>query len=282
MLGHQLVASYRGRHQVYGTVRNSLAAYGAGSDHMPPVLLSEVDAKNVIGVADAIDQISPDAVVNAIGIVKQRDDAKSAIESIEVNSLFPHRLSEMCIKRGVRLVHMSTDCVFSGDTGGYQDNDFADARDLYGRSKYMGEVCGDGVITLRTSIIGLELNRKKSLIEWFLAQTGVIRGYRKAIYSGFTTLEMARIIESLLKGAPAQGVFNVSSEPVDKFSLLCGLRDRLVRNIEIVPDDEFVCDRSLDSTKFRQAFSYMPPRWSVMLDELAAQIRVRDGVEVGS
>lgn len=276
MLGHQLVASFRYQHEVAGTVRLASIAYSRFKSLLPDLLFDEVDVRDFNSVERAAASFRPDAIVNAVGIVKQRDEAKSAIESIVVNSLLPHRLAEYCCRVNARLVHLSTDCVFSGSTGSYEDDAIPDALDIYGRSKMMGEVVNSHVITLRTSIIGLELARKKGLVEWFLTQSGTIRGFRRAIYSGFTTLEMARIIDHLLVRCPEQyGIYNVSSEPIDKYRLLCGLRERLGIELEIVPDDQFQCDRSLDSSRFRAAFGYTPPSWDAMLDELAEQIKDR-------
>lgn len=275
MLGHQLVATLLQRHHVAGTVRQQDSAVGK-STASGARLFTGVTVRDHSKILDVVERFAPDGIVNAIGIVKQREEGKDAIESIEVNSLFPHRLAEICMNRGIKLVHLSTDCVFTGKKGNYLDQDVPDARDMYGRSKMMGEVEGPGVITLRTSIIGLELSRRQGLIEWFLSQTGAIKGYRKAIYTGFTTLEMSRIIEKLLvTPLPTQGIYNVSSDPIDKYSLLCLLRDRLEKILEIVPDDEFVCDRSLDSTRFRKEFNYVPPDWRTMLDELGRQIEGR-------
>jgi dTDP-4-dehydrorhamnose reductase len=175
-------------------------------------------------------------------------------------------------------VHMSTDCVFSGSKGMYLETDFEDAADLYGRSKLLGEVDTPHSITLRTSIIGLELSRKKSLIEWFLAQRGSIKGYSKVIYSGFTTIEMARIIEMLLLEQPTlSGVWHVASAPISKFDLLVELATILNRSdIEIEQDDTFVCDRSLDASQFGHATGYHAPNWHQMLGELAEQIQERN------
>ncbi len=276
MLGHQLVASLRGRHEVIGTLRRGEDDYRAIGDFLPSSRWHELDASNVSSLADAIGVIAPEVVINAIGIVKQSTESKNVISSLEVNALFPHLLAEVCREVGARLVHLSTDCVFSGARGKYEEADFADANDLYGRTKFLGEVSETGALTLRTSIIGLELSRKQSLIEWFLAQKGPIRGYRRAIYSGFTTMEMARIIERVLLHSPeATGVYHVSSDPIDKYTLLCRLRDRLKRAIEIIADDDFSCDRSLRSERFRRDFSYQPPEWDAMLDELAQQIEAR-------
>jgi dTDP-4-dehydrorhamnose reductase len=275
MLGHQLVESLGPRHDLVGTLRQGPEQY----PHLrqrPAETLYGVDVRDFAQVADALRRARPEAVINAVGIVKQRSESYDAIASLEVNSLLPHRLAVACAAQGARLVHLSTDCVFSGAGGMYRESDAPDARDLYGRSKLLGEVTQPGAITLRTSIIGLELSRRKSLVEWFLAQRGSIRGYRRAIYSGFSTLEMARIIEHVLLQRPElHGLYHVSSEPIDKYTLLTRLRDRLGRELEIVPDDEFHCDRSLESSRFREAAGYAPPAWDEMIEELAMQIEER-------
>lgn len=278
MLGHQLLEDYSDRHEVIATIRGSLGSVISKPKSKQSVhLYDNVGVENFEQIEQLLDEVKPEAVINAVGIVKQRAEAKDAIQSLEVNALFPQRLAQSCIKRGIRLVHMSTDCVFSGRTGHYKDDSFADADDLYGRTKYLGEVNGPGILTLRTSIIGLELTHKKSLIEWFLAQRGSIHGYTRAIYSGFTTREMGNIIEVLLnRDVAPSGIYNVSSEPIDKYTILNMLGKKLQRRISIARDDTFQCDRSLDSTKFRREFSYTPPTWDVMLDELANQIISRD------
>lgn len=276
MLGHQMAASLGARHVVAGTLRQHVAAFPALSNAPAVTVYEGVDVRDFGTVATAIDGFSPDAVVNAVGIVKQRPESKLAIECLEVNALLPHRLVDHCKGRSIRIIHVSTDCVFSGRHGSYKDDAFADADDLYGRSKYLGEISGSGIVTVRTSLIGLELTRKKNLVEWFLAQHGEVRGFHGAIFSGLTTIEMARVVERLLLVEPApSGIYNVSSDPIDKYSLLCGLKERLGMNIKIHPGDEFRCDRSLDSTRFRKMFGYSPPNWSEMLDELAAQVQAR-------
>jgi dTDP-4-dehydrorhamnose reductase len=213
-------------------------------------------------------------VINAAGIVKQRPTAEEAIPSLEINALLPHRLALLCADIGARLVHMSTDCVFSGRKGNYRETDPSDADDLYGRTKYLGEVHAPHAITLRTSIVGPELARKTGLLEWFLAQHGSIRGYRNGIFSGFTTLEMARIIELVLTRSPwSSGVYHVSSEPISKFDLLGLVKTALGLSVEIAPYDDLRCDRSLDSTRFRTEFGYQPPVWREMVDELAQSLQ---------
>ena len=276
MLGHQLLASLSPRHDVRVTLRQPLERYAAFGLFGPQNAYGGVELRTTDALLPVLAAFRPEAVINAVGIVKQRPAADEVVPSLEINALLPHRLALACRDAGARLVHMSTDCVFSGRKGNYVETDPDDADDLYGRTKYLGEVHAPNCITLRTSIIGRELARKASLLEWFLAQRGSIRGFRKAIFSGFTTLEMARIIEMLLTRFPrASGLYHVSSEPITKYDLLGLIRQRLGLAIDIQPYDDFVCDRSLDSTRFRSEFSYKPPDWPTMVDELAKQLTER-------
>jgi dTDP-4-dehydrorhamnose reductase len=277
MLGHKLLAHLAPRHDCRVTLRRPLHEYESFGLFRPQNAYGGIALGTIDPLLPVLADFKPEAVINAVGIVKQRPTAEEAIPSLEINALLPHRLALACGEIGARLVHMSTDCVFSGRKGNYTENDPADAEDLYGRTKYLGEVHAANAITLRTSIIGRELARKTGLLEWFLTQTGSIRGYRNAIFSGFTTIEMTRIIEMLLMRFPgASGVYHVSSEPISKFDLLELLRKRLHRQVEIVPYDEFRCDRSLDSTRFRSEFGYRPPDWTVMVEELARSMTGAD------
>ena len=278
MLGHQLLKSWQGRHDVRVTLRgteNYYDQYGLFSSENSMYGIDMLDFKSV---ELAVQAFRPQAIVNAVGIVKQRDEAQDAILSLEVNALLPHRLSVLCAQIGARLIHLSTDCVFSGATGMYTEDDLEDARDLYGRSKLMGEVHDDHAVTLRTSIIGLELARNTSLIEWVLAQSGQIKGYTQAIYSGFTTMEMARIIEQvLMRYTDISGLWHVASAPISKYDLLIQLNHLLKRSdIQVLPETAFFCDRSLEATRFNSQTTYQPPLWGVMLEELAQQIQERE------
>jgi dTDP-4-dehydrorhamnose reductase len=172
------------------------------------------------------------------------------------------------------MVHISTDCVFSGRTGRYREADVSDAEDLYGRTKYLGEVDESHCVTLRTSIIGKELSRKQGLLEWFLSQTGSVQGFRNALFSGFTTLELSRIIEKILTEHPEKGgLYHVSSDPISKFDLLTLIKREMGLRIEIIPAEEPRLDRSLDSTKFRKEFNYTPPAWEEMIEELSRSLK---------
>ena len=280
MLGHQLFRSLSERHRVRVTLQHRLADYPFPGLFCEENTYQSIDLRKEDAIRRVFAEFRPEAVINGAGVIKQRDAAKAAIPCIEINALLPHRLSWLCQDSGARLVQPSTDCVFSGKGGKYRESDFPDADDLYGRSKLLGEVNEKHCITLRTSIIGLELANKQSLIEWFLAQKGRIQGYRNAIYSGFTTLEMARIVEKVLIEYPAlSGVYQVASEPIDKYTLLKKLCAKLQRrDLEIDPDEQFVCDRSLNGERFASATGYRAPDWERMLDELAAQIQARERI----
>ncbi|MGB7972120.1 MAG: SDR family oxidoreductase [Candidatus Deferrimicrobiaceae bacterium] len=273
MLGHALFSVLSGRSdlEVQGTVRTI-----EGLDRwFPPDLLGRirggVDAGRFDTVLHALDAVRPDLVVNCIGIIKQLPDAKDPFVSISVNSLFPHLLAQVCTKAAVRLVHVSTDCVFSGEKGNYRESDRPDAEDLYGRTKLLGEVESPGCVTLRTSIIGHELAETHGLVEWFLAQEGTLKGFGRAIFSGVPTVEMARILaERVIPDDRLSGLYHVSSEPISKYDLLRLVAERYGKTIGIERDEEFVCDRSLDSSRFRETTGYQPPAWPELVARMHA------------
>lgn len=278
MLGHELQARWSARHEVWVTLRRERGAYGPRAARFGERACFDVDARRAAALEDVLARARPEVVVNAVGLVKQRAEAQDPIAAIEVNALLPHRLARLCGEAGARLVHVSTDCVFSGARGRYTERDDPDPVDLYGRSKLLGEVTGaPHCLTLRTSIIGLELGRACGLVEWFLGQRGVVRGHRRAIYTGLTTAELARALERLLlQPDPPAGLWHLASAPIDKHDLLTRLARRLGRtDVEIVPDDAVVCDRSLDGRALEARTSYRVPTWDTMLDELALDIQRR-------
>ncbi len=171
----------------------------------------------------------------------------------------------------IRLIHISTDCVFSGEEGGYTEGSLADATDVYGKTKYLGEVTGNNVLTIRTSIIGRELVRSRGLLEWFISNRGgTVNGYDNAIFSGFPTVTFAGIIKDIILNHPElNGLYHVASNPIDKYTLLNMINDTMHLGIKIVRLPAFRCDRSLDATKFSKATGFKPPPWSIMIDELA-------------
>jgi dTDP-4-dehydrorhamnose reductase len=271
MLGHQLWRQLHKDHEVWVTLRKPFSHYSAFALFETGRTLSGVDVTNPDALIGAFRAARPEVVLNCIGIIKQLKEAKNPLLSLTVNAVLPHQLAQLCAVAGARLVHISTDCVFSGKKGNYTEDDVSDAEDLYGRTKFLGEVHEAHCLTLRTSIIGRELETRSGLIEWFLSQRGnKIKGFRKAIYTGFTTHELARVIENiLLKHADLGGLWQVSSEPINKYELLSIAKPVFGWEGEIVPDDAFVCERSLDSTRFRNKTGYQPPSWQAMLEEMA-------------
>jgi dTDP-4-dehydrorhamnose reductase len=250
---------------VTGTVRNGAAAF-----LLPPALrthvVSGVNVENDERLAQLFTQIRPHIVINCVGLVKQLTVANDPLSAIPINALLPHRLSRLCDVARARLVHISTDCIFSGTKGMYTEADVSDAKDLYGRSKYLGEVNYPHAITLRTSIIGHELNGARSLIGWFLEQTGSVKGYKRSIFSGLPTVEIAHVIRDHVIPYPElHGVYHLSAEPINKFDLLTLVAQTYGKKIDISEDDQLVIDRSLDSTRFRQATSFAPKPWPELI-----------------
>ncbi len=248
-------------YDVTGTIRSDRSKR-LFPDFLQTKLLSDIDVESIDSLMHAVGVIKPDVVINCIGLVKQLAEADDPLVAIPINSLLPHRLARLCSVAGARLIHMSTDCVFSGAKGMYLDSDFSDANDLYGRSKFLGEVDYPNAITLRTSIIGHELDGARSLVGWFLAQSGTVKGFRKAIFSGLPTVEIARVIRDYVIPNPElSGVYHVSADPINKLDLLELLARIYGKSINIQPDDNLVINRSLDSTRFRQATGFKPKSW---------------------
>jgi dTDP-4-dehydrorhamnose reductase len=276
MLGHQLLRTLAATHEVKATLRQPLQAYARSRLFSEANAYGDIDARSPEKLHQVLSTFRPDAVVNAIGLVTQRSGEQDTAAHLEINALFPHRLAQMCAEAGARLIHISSDAVFSGERGDYRETDRPDPLDTYGRCKLLGEVAGAGQLTLRAAIVGLGLTRRTGLVDWLLQQEGRIRGYTRALFSGPTTHELARVIGRLLVEFPgASGLYHVSAAALSKFDFLIQLRDRLALPIEIVPDEAVRIDRTLDSTRFRGEFSYAPPSWDRMLDELVNDIRMR-------
>jgi len=269
MLGHTMVdvLSGDGSHQVTATYRS-----------IPEALHEKKNVKQIKDVdlmgpgmpERIIATTKPDFVVNCVGIIKQLDEVANAPLTIYMNALLPHLLSQACAARGARLLHLSTDCVFDGVDGGYTEDSRPNATDLYGKSKHLGEVTGSShALTLRTSIIGHEIGRAVSLVDWFLSQFGKVRGFRNAIYTGLPTVELANIVRDIVIPNPdLSGLYQVASTPINKYDLLCLVRERYRHEVEIEPDYDFVLDRSLNADAFRAATGYVAPEWPELVDRM--------------
>ena len=244
-------------------VRGAVRSPPPGSmDKWRDKLIVGFDANHPDHLARLLEETRPAVVINCVGLIKQFAESSDPLAAIPINSILPHRLTTLCALAGARLVHFSTDCVFSGKSGMYTEADPADAPDLYGRSKHLGETNEPHTITLRTSIIGHETRRAVSLIGWFLAQEGQVKGFRRAIFSGLPTVEIARVLrDHVIPNPGLHGLYHLSVEPISKFDLLSLVAEIYGKQINIIPDDALVIDRSLDSSRFRRATGFTPPAW---------------------
>lgn len=229
-----------------------------------------IDARAEEAVRELIRTERPDVVVNCIGVVKQRVEVDDLL-MVQINALLPHQLAKVCSEIDARLIHMSTDCVFSGRSGGYSEANLPDPPDLYGRTKLAGEPSGDRTLTIRTSIIGWELVTAQGLAEWFRSQRGgTVRGFTRAIYSGLTTAALAEVILSVIEDhSHLSGTYHVASDPISKHDLLGILNDRMNLGVHIIPDDATVCDRRLDGSHFVEATGLRVPTQAEMIGALA-------------
>lgn len=253
---------------VFGTVRDG-SVKRFFSESIAERLKAGVDVLYHDSLTRILDQIRPNVVVNCAGLTKHKKDAEDPLVSVPLNTLMPHRLAGLCKLVGARLIHVSTDCVFSGEKGGYREDDFADARDVYGKSKALGEVVAPHTITLRTSTIGHELQSKYGLLDWFLSQEGQCKGYTRAIFSGLPTVVFAQVIRDVvIPNNMLSGLYHVAAKPIDKFSLLKMLAFTYKKQIEIVPDHEFVIDRSLNAQRFHAATGYVVPEWPELIETM--------------
>jgi dTDP-4-dehydrorhamnose reductase len=262
------------RFTTFGAIRQSSppASPAARATYEKTELIFDIDASVPQHLERAFEIAQPTTVVNAIGIVKQTEAAKDPIAQISINALLPHQIAAACRRKGrdARLIHFSTDCVFSGQRGPYAEKDTPDPHDLYGRSKLLGEVGDSKCLTIRSSLIGRELRGHSSLVEWVMSQRGGrIKGYTGALYTGFTTSEMSGLVATLITKFPdLDGVWHVASEPIDKYRLIQIVNEKFNLGIDIQPDETFFCDRRLDGRRFAEKTQYLAPPWEKMIEDL--------------
>jgi dTDP-4-dehydrorhamnose reductase len=270
MLGNAVFRYFSGDagFRTYGTIRH----HGVLQQFDPALrgqLLPGVDVLNDDHLVRVFDATKPDIVLNCIGLIKQLDAVNDPLEALPINALLPHRIARLCGLVNARMIHVSTDCVFAGTRGGYREDEQPDATDLYGRSKLLGEVDYPHAITLRTSIIGHEFGRASALVDWFLSQTGTVKGFRKAVFSGVPTVELARVMKEFVLPHPElHGLYHVAAAPIAKFDLLTLIAKVYGKSVEIVADDKLQIDRSLDATRFREATGYTAPEWPALIQTM--------------
>lgn len=267
MIGSALirVLSERRDYEVWGTVRAERVKqfFSASIAHN---LVEDVDLENYDVLLRLLKQLRPDVIVNCAGLTKHKPEADDPLITIPINTLMPHRLVKLCNLIGARLIHISTDCVFSGEKGEYVESDFADARDIYGKSKALGEINYPNTITLRTSTIGHELNSAYGLLEWFLSQDKSCKGYSRAIFSGVPTIVLAQIIRDVvIPYKELSGIYHVSAKSINKHELLKLIAKVYGKSIQITDDDSLAIDRSLNADKFYAATGYVAPEWPELI-----------------
>jgi dTDP-4-dehydrorhamnose reductase len=284
MIGQQLLRQLQVNHDVKATLPWNFIAYESNGLLHEGNTYSGIDGRSIEKIHEAIMDFQPEVVINAIRNTSHRkfawDQQQSSKEknlSLEINALLPHRLSMICKTAKIRLIHFSTDCIFSGKEGNYREDFPVKTPDLYGMSKYLGEVADEDCITLRFSSVGLDLFDKTGLVEWSLEQKGIIQGFTNALYTGLTTVEAVNAIEFIIeKQTNLSGIWHIASKPISKYSLLKNLTEKLGRkDLIIEKNNNFYSDRSLDGTKFQEKTGYMVPSWDAMLDNLSAQIQER-------
>ncbi len=251
--------------EVFGTVRDE-AVKRFFSAAIGRRLMDGIDVEREDSLVRMLNQVRPDVVINCAGLTKHKPEAEEPLVAIPINSLMPHQLAGLCKLGGARMIHVSSDCVFSGEKGGYTEDDFPDARDVYGKSKALGEVVYPHTVTLRTSTIGHELQSKYGLLDWFLSQEGKCKGYARAVFSGLSTVVFAQVVRDVV--IPRQelfGLYHVAAKPIAKLDLLKIIADVYGKAIEIVPDDNLVIDRSLDGKRFEMATGYVAPEWPELI-----------------
>lgn len=270
MLGYSLFKNLLNytEYDVFGTVRSLQGKESFFTNDLDK-LIHSVDVFDLNSVENAVSEVQPNVVVNCIGLIKQHSISKQHVDAVKVNALLPHELASVCENQGAKLIHFSTDCVFDGTKGNYCESDLPSARDLYGRSKCLGEVDYEPHLTLRTSIIGHELTSNVSLIDWFLSQSESVKGFSKAIFSGLPTSVIAKLLaEKILPMNDLTGLYHLSVEPIDKYTLLKLVAEIYGKTIEINESQELEIDRSLDSSVLRKKIDYQIPTWDALVTDM--------------
>lgn len=253
---------------VSGTIRGE-KAISQFPDYLTNNIITGIDIANANSLEKIIIKQQPDIVINCIGVTKNINESNNPVVVIPANSVLPHRLAKTCAEINSRVIHISTDCVFAGDKGNYKEGDNADAKDLYGLSKYLGELRSPNAITLRTSIIGHEALTKNGLLEWFLSQQGNCKGYARAIFSGLPTVTLAEIIrDHVIPNKDLSGLYHIAGPAISKYDLLKIIAKEYNKDIDIERDETLKLDRSLNVDKFRAATGYVAPDWPSLIKSM--------------
>jgi dTDP-4-dehydrorhamnose reductase len=272
MIGHRLFMDMSQKFETFGTLKNDKIFYENNSLFGKKNVVENMDVLNFEVLTGALAAIDPDVIINCVGITKRKKEIENTRRTLYINALFPHKLAEWSKVNNKRIIHFSTDCVFDGKIGNYSEESLTTAKDLYGRTKALGEINYNHALTLRSSFIGRELFSKTELLEWFLSQKGSsIKGYTKALYTGVSTTFLSQIIADIIENHPnLSGIKQLSTEnPISKYELLCLAREAFKCKIEIVPDDTLEIKSTLKGNKLKDALGYTVPSWAKMMNDLA-------------
>jgi dTDP-4-dehydrorhamnose reductase len=271
LLGNSLIKFFSTKKNlsIFATIRSANTLNTLNDCFNNCNIFTGIDVEKNNDLESVFSKVIPNIVINCVGVIKQSEEIANNFKVISINSLLPHYLLNLSMRYSARFIHFSTDCVFSGSRGNYNEDDLPDAQDLYGRSKLLGEVYYGNSITLRTSIIGHELNNSKSLVDWFLSKNENVEGYKKSIFSGLTAFEIARVIHDYVINSDLVGLYHLSADPISKYELLLLIKDIYGKTINVIPDDKKVAvNRSLDSSRFRKVTGFLPKSWPLMIKEM--------------
>lgn len=273
MLGHQCYLKFKkhfGENNVGCTLRKSASHYSRFGLFEGPNVFSNVDASDFGKVEEVLNSFKPEAVVNCVGLTLRKPELGDFENALELNSMLPHRLALWGLNNDCRVIHFSTDCVFDGSLGGYTEMNAPSAKDVYGKTKFLGEIHYRNSLTMRLSIVGRELEGKTELIEWFLGQKGKeVSGYSEVMYSGLTTNKVADEVIRVLEMFPQlSGLYQVSSEPISKYDLLELVKDIYRTDITLIKNTNYKSNKVLRCDKYVLATSFTQPRWTDLIQQM--------------
>lgn len=273
MIGHQMWMMAQKYYNAFAFIRKSKSHYDNWNLFNSKNVIDGVNVTDFSLVESKLIKIKPDVVINCTGITIRKKEIQDLNYTLNVNSLFPQKLAKWCQNQGVRLIHFSTDCVFSGKKGYYAESDIPDATDHYGTTKFLGEVIGDKILTLRIPVIGRELEGKTELLEWVLRQKNQkIKGYSRALYSGMTVHQASKEIYKLIESTTILGgLYHISTPPISKYDLIHKINQIYKLNIQIDKEDTHITNKVLISEKYQQITGFSAPSWEIMLEEALAE-----------
>ena len=272
MIGHKVYQVLSDVHQdTWVLLRQSLGTVKNSELFNSQKVISEHDLTDLAKLGDTLDNLNPDLIINAVGITIRRGVENSISRSVVVNSALPHFIEEWVDRNdGKRVIHFSTDCVFSGGSGSYTEESVPDANDVYGKTKALGEISGPKSLTLRGSMIGREIENKTELLEWFLKnKSNVVKGFSEVIYSGITTLQMALFVKQIIAQFPnLSGIYNVASIPISKYDLLNLFNEHFKNGSTIIQEKGYKSKKDLIANKFYSETGFKVPEWKDLVIDL--------------